>query len=105
MTILEALKAKVKYPMTTNFFLSILIDRGLSGDVEYTNDIATSKEFKEARADCLIELIDTPNISEGGVSISLSDKDSIILVANKLYGEIGEVLYVKPQPTVMAYYD
>ncbi len=105
MTILDALKSKIKYPMTVDFFLSILIDRGLNGDEEYTTSVATSKEFKGARADSLIELIDTPNISEGSVSISVADKASIIVVANRLYRELGEPLYEKPQPKVTAYYE
>ena len=105
MTILEALKSKVKYPMTENFYLSILIDRGLKGEDDYTSNIANSNGFKGARADCLIELIDTPNVSEGGLSISLSDKASIILVANKLYREIGETEYKTSQPKVTAHYE
>lgn len=105
MTILEALKSKVKYPMTNNFYLSVLIERGLKDNDEYTSSVASSNEFKGARADCLIELIDTPNISEGGVSISLSDKASIVLVANKLYRDIKEPEYKASQPTVTATYE
>lgn len=100
MTVFEALKAKVKYPLSDDFIKSILIERGLIGGDEYTQEVAKSNEFKGARADCYKELIDAINIGEGGMSISLSDKELILDMANSIYKEIGESQYGKEQSSV-----
>lgn len=46
--------------------------------------------FKGAVADCLMSLIQMPNFTEGDVSLSLSDKDNILTLANGIYNSIGE---------------
>lgn len=101
MTVIEALKSKVKYPLLEALFQSIAIERSLKTEDEYTLDVAQSNAFKGARADLLIAQIDCPQIQEGGMSVSLTDKSNFIDIANSIYAEIGEPLYgQKPQPTV-----
>lgn len=101
MTVLEALKSKVKYPLTDALFQSILIERNLKAEDNYTQEVSQSNAFKGARADLLIAQIDCPQIQEGGMSISLTDKSNFIDVANTIYAEIGEPLYgQKPQPKI-----
>ncbi len=91
LTILAALKAQVQYPLPSDFFSSVVLKRGLDGDVGCTKEIMESVEFKGAMADCLRQIIIFPNsISEGGMSISKADRQSLLFMANKLYGEIGE---------------
>ena len=51
MTVLEALQAKVSYPLGAAFFETILIERSLTGTDQYTATIAKSKKFRLATAD------------------------------------------------------
>ena len=89
-TVLQAIVDDVHYPVSSGNLGNRLIARGLDGDTEFTQDIANGKEYKGALADCLISLVYAPNFTEGNVTISLSDKDKIINIANNLYGSIGE---------------
>jgi hypothetical protein len=89
-TILQAIVDDVHYPVSSGNLENRLITRGLDGDDEFTQDIANGKEYKGTLADCLISLVYAPNFTEGNVTISLSDKDKIINIANNLYGSIGE---------------
>lgn len=92
-TILEAIADDVHYPVSSGNLENRLIARGLDSDIDFTREIANSKEYKGALADCLISLISAPNFTEGDVTISLSDKDKIIEMANRLYESIGEEGY------------
>ena len=80
-TILEALRDEIHYPVRTGYLENRLIVRGLNKD---------GKDFRGCVADCLVGLVTSPNISEGGVSISQSDKTSILKIANSIYTSIGE---------------
>ena len=91
LTILAAIKAQVQYPLPSDFYSSVMVKRGLDGDGVCTKEIMESAGFKGAMADCLRQIIIYPNsISEGGMSISKADRQSLLFMANKLYGEIGE---------------
>lgn len=90
-TVLSALEAQVEYPIKEDFFITTLIKRGLNGDDECTKEILDSPKFIGAHADCIKHLILYPNsISEGGMSISKADRDSLMFIANRLYKSIGE---------------
>lgn len=90
LTVSAALRAQVPYPLPGDFFSSVMVKRGL-GDGECTRDVMESAEFKGAMADCLRQIILYPSsISEGGMSISKTDRDSLLFLANRLYREIGE---------------
>lgn len=93
MTILEALKSKVSYPLPDSFFQSVLIERGLSGEDEFTQSIARSKEFDLAKADVWIALVTASQVQEGNYSISLNDKSNMIKLANTIYRKYGEPEY------------
>lgn len=93
MTILEALKSKVSYPLPDNFFQSVLIERCLSGGDEFTMEVAGSKEFDLAKADAWIALVTASQVQEGNYSISLTDKSNMIKLANTIYNKYGEPLY------------
>lgn len=70
-----------------------MIERQLNGDDEYTFEVAQSKEWKGALADCLYSLIQAVSLSESDKSIgTLSDKDKEMLLVriNALYKTIGE---------------
>jgi len=102
MTVREALIRKVNYPLH-GYVDVALIDRGLSGDEEYTTDVAKSNEFIGAFADCLRNvLVQGLNLSESDKSISLlTDKDKRLLsLINSLYSSIGEDELDLGQPMV-----
>lgn len=69
-----------------------MIERQLNGDDEYTFEVAQSKEWKGALADCLYSLIQAVSLSESDKSIgTLSDKDKerLLVRINALYKTIG----------------
>jgi hypothetical protein len=88
MTNLEALQAKVGYPLATNTFILALINRGLSQTETYV--AANMRLLELSQADCLKTLISSPNVSEGGYSLSASDKASIRKLADCIYSKWGE---------------
>lgn len=70
-----------------------MIERQLNGDDEYTFEVAQSKKWKGALADCLYSLIQAVSLSESDKSIgTLSDKDKerLLVRINALYKTIGE---------------
>lgn len=88
---LAALKAQVQYPLPSDFFLSVMIKRGLDGSLVCTREIMESVEFIGAKADCFKQVLLYPNsISEGGMSISKTDRESLLSITDKLYKSIGE---------------
>lgn len=90
MTVLEALQAKITYPMTAAFFETILIERSLTGTATYSADIAKSKSFRLATADCYKAVAFGVNVTEGSLSISQPERDKLIALANSIYRQYGE---------------
>lgn len=74
MTIHQALKALTSYPVPTRTFVKACEARGLAIDAEATAEIIREKAYQLAEADIMTFLSKAPNISEGGVSITLSDR-------------------------------
>lgn len=89
-TIKQALIDEVAYPLGEGAIENKLIARGIDSEETFSTEVANSREYRGALADCLYSLIDAPNFSEAGYSISLSDKDAILKKANSLYSSIGE---------------
>ena len=87
MTNLEAIKSQVPYPLKENSFKKVLLDRGLVDTEEYSPD--NIKPFELATADALHIVITAPNISEGGYSISVSEKKELRQIASGLYDKHG----------------
>lgn len=94
MTYLEALKAKLNYPLTDNAFTLALTDRGMTASADY----AYSAAFQLAYADVIMTLVTSPNISESGYSISMSEKESLKKLAQGIYETYGAVSPI-PKPT------
>lgn len=90
MTILEALKSTVNYLVNDNQANLILIKRGLTGTATIDQTVATGKAFELAQADLLAFLVSAINVSEGGYSISLSEKALIQKQASGIYSKHGE---------------
>ena len=92
-TIKPALIDEIHYPIPLGFVENKMIERQLNGDDEYTFEVAQSKEWKGALADCLYSLIQAVSLSESDKSIgTLSDKDKerLLVRINALYKTIGE---------------
>lgn len=92
-TIKQALIDEIYYPIPVGLVENKMIERQLDGDDEYTFEVAQSKEWKGALADCLYSLIQAVSLSESDKSIgTLSDKDKerLIVRINALYKTIGE---------------
>lgn len=87
MTNLEALKAKLGYPISDNTAELALTLRGLTITDTFT---AGSQAFDLAYADSIITILTSPtSVSEGGYSISYSDRASLLSIANYLYARYG----------------
>jgi len=94
MTYLEAAKAKLNYPLTDNAFTLALTDRGLTASADYSNCSA----FQLAYADTIMTLIHSPNVSEGGYSISMIERDNLLKLAQGIY-EANGASSPMPKPT------
>ena len=83
MTILEAIKSTVAgYPLSDNTFYRVLTDRGLTAAATYTGK---SQDFELATADIYMTLASAANVSEGGFSVSISDKSAFLKQADAIY--------------------
>lgn len=96
MTIFEAIKESVGYPISDNRANLALTKRGLTGTDQATSDILTGEAFELATADLIVWLITTPNISEGGYSLSISDKKALKEIASGIFAKWGIVDYTQP---------
>jgi len=94
-TIRQALIDEIHFPLDYDgmkFYENKLIYRGLNGDDEFTAEVAHSKEWIGAVADCLSSIIVAPNFNEADKSVYMyeGEKELILKQANKLYASIGE---------------
>lgn len=103
-TIQQALIDEIHFPIGLGIIENKMILRGLNPEDEFNIDIAKSKAFIGAVADCLFSLISAPNFSEADKSFSLSDKALILRKVNSMYNSIGETsvaLDEKPMVFIM----
>ena len=98
MTNLEAIKAIVGYPLSDNAYKKVLLDRSLTYDAVYVS--ATNKEAMDlAQADAIYIVCTQANKTEGGYSISITDKKSLIGIANDIYIKYGHPIPNSPKAT------
>lgn len=98
MTITEALKHSTGYPVPDSVLNDISQARGLAPQQEVTASVQASDEFRLANADVAMWVSFAPNISEGGVNVSLLDTDRRALRdnANRVYGGLNDPRYTPP---------
>ncbi|WP_372932436.1 DUF6706 family protein [Mariniphaga sediminis] len=89
MTILEAIKESVGYPISDNRANMTLTKRGLAASDEATQAVLNSKAFELGTADLMFWLITAPNVREGGYSLSISDKKTLKELASGIYSKWG----------------
>lgn len=77
-TILKALRSKINYPLPEDSYITALTDAGLDGDAIYQRSLKRDVELCAAE---LIQVVCTSgNISEGGYSLSLGDKNALLKI-------------------------
>jgi hypothetical protein len=98
MTNLEAIKGKVSYPFSNdNTYILALNDQGLTETDTYV--VGNKQSLELAQANCIVTLLTTPNVSEGGFSLSQTDKATMIKVASGIFAKYGVANPLKPTAT------
>lgn len=82
MTVLEALRTSVGYPLDVRYLERIMLDRNLFAQAEYAGP---EKDFMLARADVYMALVTTPNIAEDGFSLTVADRNMLASMAESIY--------------------
>lgn len=100
MTVREALRNSFPFAVKDSQLEVIAASRGLVLNDDFDSFVSSGKSFELAKADVIRLAVMTPNISEGGVSISFSDRSGMISIANAIYGKYGEPLLGQEAPTV-----
>lgn len=88
MTNFEAIQASVMYPVEDPQLKKVLFDRDLSPEEDYSR--ANKKALDLAMADLYVVMVTTPQITEGGYQLTLTDKSNLMKVASSLYVRNGE---------------
>ena len=86
MTNIEALTASVGYPFTKQEVELACINRGIAPDAEYSGP---PRSFDLAKADLYRVAHNKPNISEGGFSVSQSEKQSFLKLRKSIFRKYG----------------
>lgn len=97
MTNLEALSAACNYPIDTIKIQKILIDNDLNDSDTYTG---ITRAFELATASLYVLIVTSANISEGDLSVSASEKNTLIDLAGGIFVKYGIENPLKPQATI-----
>lgn len=89
MTIAEAIKQTIWLNADDAKVDMVCVKRGLSPDGEFNSE-TDRKVFDLCTADMAILALTAPNVSEGGVSISMPNRDNLLAFANSIYSKYGE---------------
>lgn len=91
MNVDEALKALASYPIPRTFILNVLADLELDPNATANTLIRKSAQFKRAKIAVYRFLITAPNITQNGISYSLTaeDKNYYKQCVGELEREIG----------------
>jgi hypothetical protein len=71
-TILTTLKSKINFPLSEESYLTSLIDSELDGNSIYTKEMR--KDVELCAAELILIACTSGNVSEGGYSLTLSNK-------------------------------
>lgn len=102
-TVFEALKSCVGYPVPKETIEAIAVRRGVYDSLQedVSTPVMNSRAYALCEADIMKYLTTVANVSEGGISISMNDKEVIINSANAIYSRYDEPLIgVSLQPSV-----
>ena len=87
----------MNYPLLENAFIMALEDRGLTSGSTYSD----RQSLELAQADLINTLITSPNITEGGYSVSLSDKKALLKLADSIYSKYSQINPAAPKATFL----
>lgn len=82
MTVLQALKISVGYPLDENFLTRIMVDRQLDPQEEYAG---SDEAFLLARADVYMGLAVSPDVMMDGFTLSVADRNLLVSLAEGIY--------------------
>ena len=75
MNVLQSLKSLSGYPIPSAAIQDVADEAGIRVDAEATGELRASKAFKRAKAHVYLYLSKAPNVSQGGITYSLSDAE------------------------------
>ena len=84
MTVLQALKTSVGYPLDVVYLERILLDRNINADDVYCG---ISGDFMLAKADVYMMIASTPNVTMDGFSITV--REMLSGMAENIYRRYG----------------
>lgn len=87
MTNLAAIKAKLNFPLSDDAYTLALLDRGLVSTATYA--VSDKQSLDLTWADLVYTLASTPNTTEGGYSISFSNRGDLLKAADGVYLKYG----------------
>lgn len=99
-TIKSALRGKINFPLSEETIGTALIEAELDGDAVYTK--SRTKEVEICAAGLILVVCTSGNVSEGGYSLSLSDKESLLKVRRGYLSKWGEPDLDPERPKVSA---
>ena len=99
MTIAKAISSEVGFRLTDETIEVICIKRGLTPTHEFNRSV-DMRAFNLCVADTIKHALTMPNVSEGGVSISMPDRDKMVGVVNSIYSRYDEPLF-QTQPAIV----
>ncbi len=106
MDVRTALKNTVSFPLSDGQVEVISVERGLDLNAQFTKEIGRSAGFLLSKADMIRCIVTALNVSEGGVSISVADRKTLIGIANGIYQRFEpESVLQEAIPTVTPIYD
>lgn len=82
MTVLQALRMSVGYPLDEKALQRIVVDRSLEPDAPYTGP---TREFILARADVYMALAVSPDVAMDGFSLTVADRNLLTTLAESIY--------------------
>lgn len=101
MTVSEALKLSVSYPLDAKAIEKIAIERNLEGNATFSQSIAQSREYRLAQADVYMFAATAHNFSEADLSVSANGLlAQLIKKAQAIYSELGDSSEMAGTPTV-----
>lgn len=75
MTVVQSLRSLSAYPIPLSTVIEIAESTGMCHDTEMQPEIRQSREFRKAQALVYIFLSEAPNVTQNGISFSLSAEE------------------------------
>jgi hypothetical protein len=104
-SIIEALKSVSGYPVSDVVFKRISKARGINLEDEATAEIMLLSNYRLATADITLWVSFAPNVSQEGVSYSMSnaEREEMRKIANAIYRELNDNSYIPESKTKYGY--